>query len=283
MRTIFYKFFYIVIIGVLLLSSCNLPTKNGAAGPTQPQTEPPSANVTATIELTATSTEIAATETATMTATETPPAEPSATDTPVPIMAKVNRVTNCRTGPAGNYDLVAQYQAGQMLQVVAKDLGNTYWFVQNPEKPEEQCYLMAQNVTINGDTSALPQFTPQPSPTSAPDFTASFKKFDICNGDSFAVFILQNTGSVPFRSVYVRVTDLKVNKSVDQSFNAFDLYVGCTLAKNVAPLNPGGMGYLQSGMFTWEARSHKLHATIMACTDKDLKGVCVTKNLDIKP
>jgi hypothetical protein len=195
----------------------------------------------------------------------------------------VNRVTNCRTGPAGNYDLVAQYQAGQMLQVVAKDLGNTYWFVQNPEKLEEQCYLMAQNVTISGDTSTLPKFTPQASPTAAPDFKASFKKFDVCNGDAFALFILENMGSVPFRSVYVRVTDLKVNKSVDQSFNAFDLYVGCVLAKNVAPLNPGGTGYLQSGMFTWEARSHKLRATIMACTEKDLKGICVTKNIDIKP
>jgi len=281
MRTTFHQFFYLVIIGILVLSSCNLPSKNATSQPAS--TEPSGKNPTATTGLTATFTKIVVTKTPTLTATETPPAEPSATDTPQPIMAKVNRVTNCRTGPAGNYDLVAQYQAGQMLQVVAKDLGNTYWFVQNPEKPEEQCYLLAQNVTISGDTATLPKFTPQPSPTAAPDFKASFKKFDTCKGDDFALFVVENLGSAPFRSAYIKVTDLKVSRSVDQAVNAFDLYVGCILAKNIAPLNAGATGYLASATFPWEARSHKLRAVLMLCTEKDLKGVCVTKSLDIKP
>ncbi|HEX2622180.1 MAG TPA: hypothetical protein VHL11_18610 [Phototrophicaceae bacterium] len=279
MRTVFRPVFYIVIIGILILSSCNLPTKNATAEPVKPtQAEASSAKVTATIELTAT-----LTETPALTATETLTPEPSATNTQVPIMAKVNRVTNCRTGPAGNYDLVAQYQAGQMLQVVAKDLGNTYWFVQNPEKSEEQCYLLAQNVTISGDTSVLPQFTPQPSPTAAPDFKGSFKKFDKCGGDDFAQFIVENLSSVPFRSAYIKVTDLKINRSVDQAVNAFDLYVGCTLAKNVAPLNGGATGYLSSATMPWDARSHRLRAVLMLCTEKDWRGACVTKSIDIKP
>lgn len=281
MRTSFRPLFYIGIIGTLVLASCNLPANNATTEPSQTQT--PSAKITATIELTDTPTEITPTETPAMTATETPPAEPSATDTPEPIMAKVNRVTNCRSGPAGNYDLVAQYQAGQMLQVVAKDLGNAYWFVQNPDKPEEQCYLLAQNVTISGDTSTLPQFTPLPSPTAAPDFKGTFKKFDTCRGDDFALFIVENLGSAPFRSAYIRLTDLKINRSVDQSVNAFDLYVGCTLAKNIAPLNAGATGYLTSATFPWDARSHKLRAVLMLCTEKDLKGACVTKTININP
>jgi hypothetical protein len=282
MRTAFHQLFCIAIVGALILSSCNLPSKNGTAEPII-QTEPAAANTTATIELTATFTEIVATETFTATATETPLPEPSATDTPVPVMAKVNRVTNCRTGPAGNYDLVATYQAGQILQVVAKDLGNSYWFVQNPEKPDEQCYLLAQNVTINGDTSVLPQFTPLASPTAAPDFKVSFKKFDICKGDNFAIFIVENIGSVPFRSNYIRVTELKLNKSVDGSFNAFDQIVGCVLAKNIAPLDPGATGYVHSSPFIWSGHGSKLRAVIQLCTDKDLKGVCVTKSVDVKP
>ena len=60
MRTTFHQFFYIVMIGALVLSSCNLPTKNTTAEPVL-QTEPASANATATIELTATSTEVVAT------------------------------------------------------------------------------------------------------------------------------------------------------------------------------------------------------------------------------
>ncbi|HEX9389157.1 MAG TPA: hypothetical protein VF918_22720, partial [Anaerolineales bacterium] len=216
------------------------------------------------------------------TATETPVPEPSETATPEAPKAEVVRETNCRLGPAGNYDLVAKYQVGQMLEVTAKDLGAGYWFVQNPEKPEEQCYLLGQNIKISGDTSTLPKFTPQPSPTSAPYFNVSFKKFDSCKGEDFALFVVENTGSVPFRSAYIKVIDQKANKSVEQALNAFDQIVGCVLAKNIAPLNSGATGYVTSPSFKWTVNRDKLRAVIMLCTEKDLKGSCVTQTIDVK-
>lgn len=278
MRTTFLQIFYLPIIGGLFLSSCNLPGSNATAEITL-QTE----QATATIELTATQTEVALTETPTATPTETPLPEPSAAATIEVPTAEVMRESNCRVGPAGNYDLVATYQAGQMLEIVAKDLGGGYWFARNPEKPEEQCYLLAQNISITGDTSALPKFTPRPSPTAAPYFNVTFKKFDTCEGEDFALFIIENVGSVPFRSAYIKVTDQKVNKSVEQALNAFDLRVRCVLAKNIAPLDPGATGYLTSPPFNWSARGNKLRAVIMLCTEKDLKGTCVTQSIDLKP
>ena len=188
MRTTFLQFSYLLMIGGLFLSSCNMPSNSTV------EITPQAEQATSTIELTATQTEAAPTETPTATATETPVPEPSATITPEPAIAEVVRETNCRVGPAGNYDLVATYQVGKMLEVVAKDLGAGYWFVGNPEKPEEQCYLLAQNITINGDTSVLPKFTPLPSPTAAPYFNATFKKFDTCEGQDFALFIIENLG-----------------------------------------------------------------------------------------
>jgi hypothetical protein len=184
-------------------------------------------------------------------------------------------------GPGGHYDLVATYQTGQKLEVVAKDLGNGFWFVKNPEKPEEQCYLLAKNITITGDTSALPKFTPQPSPTLAPDFKVTFKKFGDCQGEDYAIFDVVNIGSVTFRSSYIRVTQLKTNKSVEQALNAFDLRVGCVLAKDIYPLDPGGSGYINSPVFKWSGTSD-LQAVIMLCTEKGLKGFCVTQSLPIK-
>lgn len=275
MRTTFFSLFSLLIILALTLSACNLPSN--ATDEIASTTEPP----TATIELTATSTEVLATTTPTATATETPLPEPSAT--PEPPIAEVVRETNCRVGPAGNYDLVATYQVGQKLEVVAKDLGAGYWFVSNPEKPEEQCYLLAQNIKITGDTAALPKFTPRPSPTAAPYFNANFKKFDTCEGEDFALFTVENAGSVPFRSYYIKVTDQKVSKSVEQVLNAFDLRVRCVLAKNIAPLNPGETGYVYSPPFKWSATGNKLRAVIMICTEKDLKGTCVTQTLEVKP
>ena len=272
-------FCFLTIVG-FVLSACNMPV-SGATAESTPQIEPSTPTTVITSNSTATPTH-QATGTPTVTATETALPEPSATATPEIPKAEVVRETNCRVGPAGNYDLVATYQVGQMLEVVAKDLGAGYWFVKNPDKPDEQCYLLAQNITISGDTSVLPKFTPRPSPTAAPYFSVTFKKFDNCKGDDFALFIIENVGSVPFRSAYIKVTDQKVNKSVEQALNAFDHMVGCVLAKNIAPLNSGGTGYVHSPPFNWAARENKLRAVIMLCTEKDLKGTCVTQSIDVK-
>ncbi|MCI0550489.1 MAG: hypothetical protein L0287_06015 [Anaerolineae bacterium] len=282
MRTTVFQLFCLLTTAVLVVSACNLPSSN-ATSEIAPQTEQSTANATVTIELTATQTQVVPTETVTVTATETPLPEPSATATIEVPVAEVVRESNCRIGPAGNYDLVATYQPGQMLEIVAKDLGAGYWFVRNSEKPEEQCYLLAQNITISGDTSALPKFTPRPSPTAAPYFNVDFKKIDTCEGEDFALFDVENVGSVPFRSYYIKVTDQKVSKSVEQVLNAFDLRVRCVLAKNIAPLNPGEAGYVYSPQFKWAATGNKLRAVIMLCTEKDLKGTCVTQSLDMNP
>ena len=273
MHITYIKLASLLLIGGLILSACNLPANDVPTIVTSTQTEE-----------TPTSTKTAkalSTNTETVTATETLVPEPSETATPELPKAEVVRETNCRIGPAGNYDLVAKYQVGQLLEIVAKDLGAGYWFVKNPEKAEEQCYLLAQNITISGDTSVLPKFTPQPSPTAAPYFKVSFKKFDSCEGTDFALFTVENTGSVPFRSAYIKITEKK-GDSVEQALNAFDLISKCVLAKNIAPLNPGGSGYVHSPPFTWSGHGSKLRAVIMLCTEKSLKGICVTQSVDIK-
>lgn len=280
MRTTRSQPFCFLIILVFVLSACNLPISVATVEIT-PQVEPSTSTIEVALNPTATPTS-QATETPPVTATKTEPPEPSATATPEAPKAEVVRETNCRVGPAGNYDLVATYQVGQELEVVAQDLGAGYWFVKNPQKPDEQCYLLGQNIKINGDTAALPKFTPLPSPTAAPYFNVSFKKFDSCKGEDFALFIVENVGSVPFRSAYVKVTDQKVNKSVEHALNAFDQFVGCVLAKNVAPLNAGETGYVTSPKFNWAVNRDKLRAVIMLCTEKDLKGTCVTQSIDVK-
>jgi hypothetical protein len=284
MRTNFFRSLVFPAILVLAAMACNLPVSSPAPE-TATQPIQPMIEASATIDLAATQTRQASlipTETSTTAATETSLPYASATTAAEHPKAKVNRETNCRVGPGGMYDLVATYQAGQILDVLATGLAQGYWFVQNPEKQEEQCYVMAQNVTINGDTSALPKFTPQPSPTPPPYFEAKFKKIDTCNGNRFANFSVENTGNVDFRSAYIKVTDTKANKSVEQALNVFDLYGGCTLAKAISPLDPGKTGYVPSPAFTWNIHEDKLKAVIMLCTEKGLKGICVTQTLDVK-
>lgn len=273
-----------LIILALILSACNMPGGN-ITPEVPPPAEQASAAPVAVIEATVTqvpTTKVVLTDTPAATATETLTPKPSATATPEPPMAEVVRESNCRVGPGGLYTLVATYQVGQSLEIVAKDLGSSYVFVKNPEKPEEQCYLLAQNIEVSGETTALPRFTPPSSPTAAPYFEVKFRKFDACEGDDFALFIVENVGSAPFRSVYIKVTNQKTGKSVEQVLNAFDLRVGCVLAKNIAPLDPGVTGYVASAPFKWKGRSEKMRAVIMICTEKNLKGSCVTQTIDIK-
>jgi hypothetical protein len=277
MRKTFSTSFYLLIIGVFVLSSCNMPGTNSAAEITASPEQP-----TATIELTATQTESIPTDTPTATATVTLTPQPSATFTPEIPKAEVIHQSNCRVGPGGNYDLVAIYEIGQKLEVVAQDLGNGFLFVKNPDKPEDQCYLLAKNITVTGDTTTLPKYTPQPSPTLMPDFTATFKKFEPCNGENYAIFVVVNTGSAPFKSAYIKITNPKLNKSVEQGLGAFDLHVGCVLAKDIWPLDPGGTGYVNSPVITWPKVGNKLQVVIMLCTEKNLKGTCPVQNIELK-
>ena len=277
MGTTFFRFFSVLMIGGLILSACNMSGTNVAEA-----TEPPATNTAVPIKLTSTSTEIVPTETPTVTATETLTPEPSTTSTPEIPKAEVNHQSNCRVGPGGNYDRVAIYEIGQKLEVVAQDLGNGFLFVRNPDKPEDQCYMLAQNLTITGDTSVLPKYTPQPSPTLAPEFAATFKKYDTCKGEEYAVFVVENVGSAVFRSAYIKITNPKLNKSVEAGLSAFDLHVGCVEAKDIWPLEVGGTGYVNSPPITWPKVGNKLQVFIMLCTEKGLKGSCPTQSIELK-
>jgi|GEM_PF-1062978 len=222
---------------------------------------------------------------ATLTATLPVGVFPSETPTPTLelITAEVMKETNCRSGPAGNFDLVTTFQTGAKLEVMARDLGGGFVFVKNPDKPDEGCYVLVNNIRISGDVAPLPQFTAPASPTAAPNFKVAFKKFDTCKGNVFALFTIENTGSVPFRSAYVRVSDLKSAQVAEQALNAFDLWTGCIIAKNIAPLNPGANGYLTSPQFKKDPRANTLRATFQVCTEQNLKGFCVTTTITIKP
>ncbi|MCX6065860.1 MAG: hypothetical protein NT121_08910 [Chloroflexi bacterium] len=292
---------YCAGLAILLTTlSCALPISAPAATPTQERSNISAlaATQTALAEKPAPTSQPSPTSqpqvptetispTPTLTETPTLPVGVFPTETPAPasepISAEVMRETNCRTGPGAIYDLVTIFQTGTLLEVAARDLGGGFIVVKNPDQPEVECYILSNNVKLTGDPSILPQYTPLASPTASPNFAASFKKFDTCKGDVYAQFIVQNTGSVPFRSAYIRVLDLRTNQKAEQVVNAFDQTVGCIIAKNVAPLNPGVSAFLSSALFKNDPRGNKLRATIQACTEKALKGTCVIVSVDIKP
>lgn len=273
-------FLMFILSAFLLLTGCNLPL-SPLQTPTPEATETPQPSETPTPSATPTET---LTLTPTLTPTETNTLEPSPTPTIEIPVAEVFRETNCRTGPAGNYDLVVVIAPGTEVEVIAADLGpQYYWYIRNPENSEQGCWLLAQNMTVSGDTSFLPAFTPIPSPTRAPSIRIEFKNLDTCKGDYFARFTVTNTGDVQFRSAYIRLINRKTGDVSEQSLNAFDLTEGCIIAQNVAPLLPGKSGHFDSPRFKKDPRGQRFDVVFMACVEQNLKGACVTQTLEIRP
>ena len=273
-------FLVFIWIGMMLLAGCNLPTSLQET-PTPEPTETPLPSETPTPSFTPTET---ATITPTETPTLTPTPEPTFTPTVEIPLAEVFRETNCRTGPAGNYDLVVVIAPGSQVEIIAADLGpQYYWFIRNPENAEQGCWLLSQNMQVLGNTNSLPVFTPIPSPTLSAGFKAEFRRLDTCNDDYFARFVVTNTGGVQFRSAYIKLTNTRNNEVIEQSWNAFDLTEGCIIARNIAPLKPGQAGYLDSPRFRKDPRGERFNVVIMACTEQNLKGICTSQVIEARP
>ncbi|MCH8095078.1 MAG: hypothetical protein IH953_10845, partial [Chloroflexi bacterium] len=87
------------------------------------------------------------------------------TPTPPVPMLSVSLNTNCRTGPGRSYDYRGALLVGEAEEIVARSSVPNYWYITNPDRPGEFCYLWGEYATVVGNTKALPEFTPLPSPT----------------------------------------------------------------------------------------------------------------------
>lgn len=267
-------------VTIVLLASlaCNLNLPKGT---------PPTATLGPTVQIGGelpTSTELPPSETATPepAESETPTLtiEPSVTPTVAAPLAEVTKDANCRSGPSGAYDLVVVLKAGDKVDVLARDLGAGFVFVRHPNESEVGCWVPLDNLSVSGNLTPLPAFSPPPSPTLAPGFTISYKNIDKCKGNAYVRFVIVNSGSVGFRSAYIRVTNLKNQEKVEQVVNAFDIMTGCIVAQNIAPLGIGQTGNLQSPVFQkGSPQGQKMQASFQVCTEQNLKGTCVSQSL----
>ena len=90
---------------------------------------------------------------------------PTATTVP---KISVTTDTNCRKGTNVIYDYLGAFLIGDgKVPIVAKDPTGRYWYINNPDAPGG-CWVSGNYAVVEGDTSALPVFTPPPPPTLTP-------------------------------------------------------------------------------------------------------------------
>ncbi len=132
-------------------------TQTAAAGPTTAAPIP--------TEAPASSPEPLASASATQTATQT------LTPTPAVPLVSVTVNTNCRAGPGVVYDYLGALLVGESAEIVGRDPSGNYWFIQNPDRAGEFCWLWGEYAQPVGNFASLPILTPPPSPT--PTYTAT--------------------------------------------------------------------------------------------------------------
>jgi len=159
---------YSIILLMIVLSSCNLPTGNAETA-TPTGSEPDASSFSSTPDPFTATPEFTPTPEFTATPEFTPTPEFTATPT-IPIVS-VSVNTNCRTGPGAQYDLNGGLNVGETAEVIGKNTASGYWIIKTAGGVG-YCWLWGQYATVSGNTVNLPEYpvpaTPTPSKPEAP-------------------------------------------------------------------------------------------------------------------
>lgn len=222
-----------------------------------------------------------ATDEPTSTATLEP--QPSPTATPNNPIISVSQNTNCRSGPAANYDYRGVLLAGESAVVLAHGTTDSYWYIENPDVPGEACWLWDEYATLQGDPSGLPRYTPEPSPTPSLDFVLFVNSIAPCGSTTYVHLTIQNMGGKVLVSAHLSIYDLdNGNRLHGPLINRHPF--------NAGPLCPPDHGnYLAPGTAAYISADidpvpsgHYARATVKACTADHGGGDCATRTIDFQ-
>ncbi len=218
------------------------------------------------------------------TASPTPPAMPTASPQPsptptVPPMIRVSENTNCREGPAINYLFAGVLTVGSSAEVIGQSDIENYWYISNPDRPGEGCWLWGEYAQVEGNTDVLPLITRAPSPTPGVGFDVYVKRFSDCGWAQMIVFAIVNTGGTRIWSGYVNVENLDSDEVL---YNARERHPFSGLDMPDCPpdhgneLWPGEMKYIHVPIDPGVSGISAL-GTITLCTADHQGGTCLTK------
>jgi hypothetical protein len=207
------------------------------------------------------------------------------TPTPTQPTITANQNTNCRKGPGSIYERVGSLMIGQTALVFGRNSNSSWWYIENPTRPGNYCWVWGGSTTVSGATAELPVFTPPPPPvtatTTAPAsgvaFELSYAGKHKCGGDWYAYFRIKNNGSKAFESVAIKLTNLTTDTTLSSTSSNNPFLSGtakCPPGED--SLEPGKTAYL-AGFIGNVDKNHQLKVGITICTDESLGGKCEFK------
>jgi hypothetical protein len=176
----------------------------------------------------------------------------------------------------------------EIAQVYGRDPTGGYWYIRNPDSPNNYCWVWGEYATVVGNITFLPVYTPPPTPTPtftptpAPDFEATFVGMDTCVG-WWVEIRLQNTGSMTFEAMGLAVKDTVTGVVLTNFTNDFTNLDGCLSSTTKDTLGVDKKHIVSSPVFNYDPSEHKLRVTVTLCSDIDQNGTCVTKTINLTP
>jgi len=289
----------LLLSGMLVFSACNLPGTSGGSSQLPPEAIYTSAAITLQAQLTANAAAQGAEETPTNpvpTDTLSPSPQP---DTPTPtftetptltptsgtLMISASVATNCRLGPSILYaPPVGVLAVGVQAEVHGRNDAGTWWYISNPSRPGQFCWVWGETTQVDGPSTSLPIITPPalpptPTRTSTPGvtFTAAYDNVRDC-GIRTAIFKLTNTGGEDLESMSLKIEDVNTSTVLFGPHTSDAPFMGtnseCPEGGDVFPI---GKTYYVGGSIGPGNSGHTARATIKLCTDDGLKDTCVEK------
>ncbi|MFN3490862.1 MAG: SH3 domain-containing protein [Anaerolineales bacterium] len=225
----------------------------------------------------------------TLTPTETTAPSPIPTSTSFVALISVSVPTNCRIGPGKVYPRQGALLVGETAEVFGRDPTNRYWYIRNPDKPNDYCWVWGEYATLTGPFALLPIFTPPPTPTPtftptpAPSFDLKATGMDSCGGAWWAEVEVKNTGAFVFKSMEYKVLDTVTDVEKTLIVNGFTNKDGCSSTIIKDTLAPNDLFVISGALFDATLQNHKLRVDVTLCTELNQKGVCASKRVNFTP
>jgi hypothetical protein len=186
--------------------------------------------------------------------------------------------TNCRLGPSTDYDIISLLAVGQTTTVHGRVADNTWWYIADPRRAGQYCWMWGQYAIVNGDVASIPVVAAPPTPTyvaGQAEFVAAFSNIHSCGGVDVAVFQITNTSEEIFRSVHLVIKDPLTGLVIgEEESNAPFMGSGADCPPGLNQLAPGKSAFIASPIEDILAIGADARAIITICLDQNLEGGC---------
>jgi len=188
--------------------------------------------------------------------------------------------TNCRTGPGSLFEKVGVVHKDQSTIVVGREPKGEFWYVQNPDRPGEFCWLWGEYGEFSGNTLAI---ISMPVPTSAvSSYSVTFDSLQKCSA-WWVNFKLVNKTDAVFQSMTMVMTDTKKPATVNLNSNDFSKSVGCEPPVNQGSLGANGTIVVSSLPLNYSPKGNAMTAKFTLCLDKNMGGTCLSQEIQFTP